>query len=97
MLPVVYGDQLTKQFILLYSIIQAVVTLLPFLTQMSGMIYLVGVVVLNIRFLQLAYRLMVENNNRLGWKLFRFSIVYLFALFALMMLDHYFYIRLQFL
>lgn len=92
MLPVVYGSKVTKWFIFLYSIIQAVVTTFPYLTQMSGLIYLVGSILLNVRFLYLAHRLMICDEKRLGWHLFRFSIVYLFALFALMMFDHYFYI-----
>ena len=92
MLPVVYGSQVTKWFIFLYSVIQAVVTLLPYLTQMCGFLYLVGSVILNSRFLYLAYRLMICEENRLGWHLFRFSIWYLFLLFGLMMVDHYYYI-----
>ena len=91
MLPVVYGHRITKYFIFLYSIIQAIVTLLPYLTQMCGMLYLFGCILLNARFLYLAYRLMICDQNRLGWHLFRFSIWYLFLLFALMMLDHYYY------
>jgi protoheme IX farnesyltransferase len=90
MLPVTHGVAFTRLHILLYTILLFLVTLLPFLTGMSGWIYLVGAVVLGLRFMSYAVRLFATGDNRLAMPTFGFSIVYLFGLFAALMLDHYF-------
>ena len=89
MLPVTHGVAFTRLHILLYTILLFLVTLLPFLTGMSGWIYLVGAVVLGLRFMSYAVRLFATGDNRLAMPTFGFSIVYLFGLFAALMLDHY--------
>ena len=89
MLPVTHGVAFTRLHILLYTILLFLVTLLPFLTGMSGWIYLAGAVVLGLRFLSYATRLYATGNDRLAMPTFGFSIVYLFGLFAALMLDHY--------
>ena len=89
MLPVTHGVAFTRLHILLYTILLFLVTLLPFLTGMSGWIYLVGAVVLGLRFMSYAVRLFARGENRLAMPTFGFSIVYLFGLFAALMLDHY--------
>lgn len=90
MLPVTHGVAFTRLHILLYTILLFLVTLLPFLTGMSGWIYLIGAVVLGLRFISYAVRLFATGDNRLAMPTFGFSIVYLFGLFAALMLDHYF-------
>jgi protoheme IX farnesyltransferase len=90
MLPVTHGVAFTRLHILLYTILLFLVTLLPFLTGMSGWIYLVGAVALGLRFMSYAVRLFATGDNRLAMPTFGFSIVYLFGLFAALMLDHYF-------
>ncbi len=90
MLPVTHGVAFTRLHILLYTILLFLVTLLPFLTGMSGWIYLIGAVALGLRFISYAARLFATADNRLAMPTFGFSIVYLFGLFAALMLDHYF-------
>ena len=89
MLPVTHGVAFTRLHILLYTILLFLITLLPFLTGMSGWIYLTGAVLLGLRFLSYATRLYATGDDRLAMPTFGFSIVYLFGLFAALMLDHY--------
>ena len=89
MLPVTHGVAFTRLQILLYTILLIPISLLPFLTGMSGWIYLAGALALGGRFLYYAARLFVTGNDRLAMPTFGFSIVYLFGLFAALMLDHY--------
>ena len=89
MLPVTHGVAFTRLHILLYTILLFLITLLPFLTGMSGWIYLIGAVLLGLRFLSYAVRLYATGDDRLAMPTFGFSIVYLFGLFAALMLDHY--------
>lgn len=89
MLPVTHGVGFTRLHILLYTILLFLVTLLPFLTGMSSWLYLIGAVLLGLRFLSFATRLYTTEDNRLAMPTFGFSIVYLFGLFAALMLDHY--------
>jgi len=89
MLPVTHGVGFTRLHILLYTILLFLVTLLPFLTGMSSWLYLIGAVLLGLRFLSFVTRLYTTEDNRLAMPTFGFSIVYLFGLFAALMLDHY--------
>lgn len=89
MLPVTHGVAFTRLHILLYTILLFLITLLPFLTGMSGWIYLIGAVGLGLRFLSYATRLYATGDDSLAMPTFGFSIVYLFGLFAALMLDHY--------
>lgn len=89
MLPVTHGVAFTRLHILLYTILLFLITLLPFLTGMSGWIYLISAVLLGLRFLSYAVRLYATGDDRLAMPTFGFSIVYLFGLFAALMLDHY--------
>ena len=89
MLPVTYGPQFTRLYILLYTILLAAITLMPFATRMSGMIYLIGALVLNGIFLYYAWKLYRDYSDGLARKTFGYSIQYLAALFALLLIDHY--------
>ena len=89
MLPVTHGPRFTRLYILLYTILLAAVTLMPFATHMSGMIYLVGAVVLNVVFIYYAWKLYRDYSDGLARKTFGYSIQYLAALFALLLVDHY--------
>lgn len=89
MLPVTHGVAFTRLQILLYTVLLVLVSLLPFLTGMSGAIYLIGAVLLGVRFLHHAARLFATGDDRLAMPAFSFSIVYLFGLFAALMIDHY--------
>jgi protoheme IX farnesyltransferase len=89
MLPVTHGDKFTRLHVLLYTIILTAVTLMPFVTRMSGAIYLASVVVLDAVFLWYAVRIYVAYSDRLAQRTFRYSIFYLTALFAALLIDHY--------
>ncbi len=89
MLPVTHGIEYTRLQILLYSVLLLVVTLLPFITGMSGLIYLAAALVLGARFLYYAIRLKFAPQPPLPMQLFRYSISYLMWLFAALLIDHY--------
>ena len=93
MLPVTHGEQFTRQHILLYTVLLVLVTILPYLTGMSGLIYLVAAIGLGIAFLYYAIRMQRDMDKELPMKVFRFSITYLMLLFAALLVDHYFIIR----
>lgn len=89
MLPVTHGNRYTELHILLYTLILLAVTLLPFATGMSGLIYLAGALVLGLRFLQYAVRLLRGDDRRVALATFKYSITYLMALFVVLLADHY--------
>ncbi len=90
MLPVTHGIPYTRLQILLYTILMVVATLLPYLTGMSGFIYLAAVVALNARFLYYVIELRRGLRPDFPIRTFRFSITYLMLLFAALIVDHYF-------
>ena len=89
MLPVTHGVAFTRLHILLYAILLFLIALLPFLTGMSGWIYLIGAVGLGLRFLSYTVQLYATGDDRLAMPTFGFSIVYLFGVFAALLMDHY--------
>ena len=89
MLPVTHGVEFTRLHVLLYTIILALVTLMPWLTGMSGLIYLLAALILNTRFLVHAVRLKLTRRDDLPMRVFRFSISYLMWLFLALLVDHY--------
>ena len=89
MLPVTHGIPHTRRQVLIYTICLALVTVLPFVTGMSGPAYLCVALVLNVVFVYLAGALVIARRNDLPMKLFRFSIRYLMWLFAALLVDHY--------
>lgn len=92
MLPVTHGVAYTRLQIVLYTILLIVSTLLPFLSGMSGLIYLAAALVLNGRFLYFVLALNRGTRPELPMLTFKFSITYLMWLFAALILDHYFHI-----
>ncbi|MCP5330213.1 MAG: protoheme IX farnesyltransferase [Pseudomonadales bacterium] len=89
MLPVTHGEHVTKIHIVLYTIIMFLVTLLPYLTGMSGPIYLLAAVVLGLGFLVWSLLLMFRPKPSTAMDTFRYSIVYLMVLFVVLLTDHY--------
>jgi len=90
MLPVTHGPEFTRLQILLYTILLMIVTLLPYLTGMTGLIYLVSAVLLGLGFIYYAVLMMRKKDNKTAMKTFVYSIVYITALFAALLIDHYF-------
>ena len=89
MLPVTHGAEFTRLQILLYTILLMIVTLLPYLTGMSGLIYLVSAVMLGLGFIYYAVLMMRKKDNKTAMKTFVYSIVYITLLFAALLIDHY--------
>ncbi len=89
MLPVTHGEPLTRLHILLYTIGLVATTLLPYAVQMSGLLYLVSALALGAVFVAYAWRLFRSPNAAVARATFNYSIVYLAALFAALLVDHY--------
>jgi protoheme IX farnesyltransferase len=89
MLPVTHGIPFTKLNILLYTILLLAASVLPFVTGMCGIIYLVGALILGGIFLYWAIRLKNSNDPLVALKTFRYSITYLMLLFVVLLVDHY--------
>jgi protoheme IX farnesyltransferase len=89
MLPVTHGVPFTRQYILLYTILLLLVTVLPWLTQMSGLFYLFGALTLGAGFLYYAVAMKLSERPDLPMKTFSYSITYLMALFSFLLIDHY--------
>jgi len=89
MLPVTHGSRFTRWHILFYTILLVIVTTLPYLTGMSGLLYLAGVTVLNLGFLWYALRLLSDNDERLPMQTFGYSVIYLMVLFVFLLADHF--------
>ena len=94
MLPVTLGERYTRRHVLLYTVALFAVSLLPFCARMSGLVYLASAIALGGIFLAYATRLYHRYSDRLAHATFRYSIVYLALLFAALLLDHHFLIRL---
>jgi protoheme IX farnesyltransferase len=89
MLPVTHGDRFTRLHVLLYTVILVAVTMLPFSTRMSGLIYLAAAAGLGGLFLIYAVRICLAYSDELAKRTFRYSILYLSLLFAALLVDHY--------
>ena len=89
MLPVTHGVEYTRWQILLYTLLLLLVTVLPWVSGMSGLCYLGGALVLGIVFVWHAWRLMDPPDERYAMRVFGYSIAYLMALFALLLVDHW--------
>ncbi len=89
MLPVTHGKDYTRLQVLLYTLILFGVSLLPFASGMSGLLYLGAALVLGAIYLGYAARIHAAYSDRLARGAFRYSIVYLAVLFAALLVDHY--------
>jgi len=89
MLPVTHGVQYTRWQILFYTLLLVVVTVLPFAAGMSGWFYLGGALVLGAGFIWHAWKLMDPPDELYAMKVFSYSIIYLMALFAFLLVDHW--------
>ena len=96
MLPVTHGEEYTRLNILLYTILLVLITIIPYLTGMSGLIYLSVALVLDAIFLYHAIQMRrVPDDLELPMKTFKYSITYLGVLFAALLVDHYFLFQLS--
>ena len=89
MLPVTHGVEYTRWQILFYTVLLLAVTVLPWATGMSGLFYLGGALVLGVVFLWYAWKLLAPPDELYAMKVFNYSIVYLMALFAFLLVDHW--------
>ncbi|MDO6563863.1 heme o synthase [Amphritea sp. 1_MG-2023] len=89
MLPVTHGEQYTRLQILLYTVLMVLTTLFPFMTGMSGLVYLIGVTLLNLRFMQWAVRVFLAKEHAAPMAMFWYSVKYIMWLFVVLLVDHY--------
>ena len=89
MLPVTHGIEYTRLQVLLYTLLLTAVTLMPYVTGMSGLVYLVAALVLDAVFIYYALALKITAREGLPMRVFKFSITYLMWLFAALLVDHY--------
>jgi protoheme IX farnesyltransferase len=89
MLPVTHGLEVTKSFVLYYTILLLLVSLLPYLTGAAGVLYFFGALLLGAGFLYYAIRLKYGRAENIAMKTFAYSISYLIALFTFLLADHY--------
>ncbi len=89
MLPVTHGRKFTQLHVLLYTLILTAASLMPFAYGMSGWLYLAAAAVLDGVFIAYAVRIYVDYSDALARRTFRYSIVYLAALFAALLVDHH--------
>ena len=89
MLPVTHGNRFTALHILLYTILMFLITLLPYITLLSGWIYAVAATLLGLRFLYWSIEILREKNPDAPMATFKFSITYLMVLFIAMLADHW--------
>lgn len=89
MLPHTHGVAYTKLNILLYTLLLIAATMMPYAISMSGIVYLIGVMMANVGFLYYAIMLYRSTDNRYAIGTFWFSIYYLGIIFILLLIDHY--------
>ena len=89
MLPVTHGVQFTKLQIILYTIILILVSLLPFVVMMSGILYFISALILGVIFLYYAVRLYFEEDSASAFPTFVYTIYYIFLIFAALLIDHF--------
>ncbi len=89
MLPITHGIPYTKLNILLYTFLLSATTLLPVIIRISGILYLICAILLDARFIYWAIKLYRSNDKTIGFKTFKYSILYLLLLFCALLLDHY--------
>lgn len=89
MLPITHGIAYTQLQIFLYTLLMSITTILPFLTGLSGLIYLVGALLLDAGFIYWATLLLIKKDDKTALKTFIFSIYYLMGLFIVLLVDHY--------
>ncbi|HKA43624.1 MAG TPA: heme o synthase [Burkholderiales bacterium] len=92
MLPVTHGERYTRLNILIYTVILAAICLTPFVSGMSGWIYLLCALFLNAVFVVYAVRLYANYSDQRARRMFRYSITYLFLIFAALLVDHYWHV-----
>ena len=89
MLPVTHGVAFTKLQIVLYTIILFIVSVLPYIVLMSGIVYLISAIILSSIFMYYSIKLYLSDDDAIAMKTFNFSIYYIFLIFIALLLDHY--------
>ena len=89
MMPVTHGVAFTKLQIVLYTIILFIVSVLPYVVLMSGIIYLVSALVLSTIFLYYSINLFYSDDDQDAMNTFQYSIYYIFLIFLALLVDHY--------
>jgi heme o synthase len=88
MLPVVAGAIETRRQILIYTLVLVPLALTPWAFGYSGLVYAASATALGAVFVALAWKLKVSASDRAAKTLFAYSVLYLFAIFAALLIDH---------
>ena len=89
MLPITHGEKYTLLNIFLYTLVLFAVTLMPYISGMSGVVYLASAIALGAGFIGYAWKMYRDYSDAFARKTFRYSIVYLSLLFGALLVDHY--------
>jgi protoheme IX farnesyltransferase len=89
MLPVTHGIPFTKLCIVLYTVLMTVISILPYAINMSGLVYLLGALILDGVFLYKSIKLYYSEDRQVAMATFYYSIFYLMMMFLLLLIDHY--------
>ena len=89
MLPVTHGEHVTKVHIIIYTLMLVVVSVFPFFSGMSGLLYLISAFALGAGFIVWSGLLMFKPKPSTAMDTFRYSILYLALLFIALVVDHY--------
>ena len=87
MLPVVAGKRETKRQIIIYTMVLLPLAVAPALLGVTGWLYGIFSLILGLLFLASAVSVWVDKTERASRRMFTFSIIYLFLLFTLMIVD----------
>ena len=87
MLPVVRGEKETRKQVLIYTVMLVIMTLLLPLFGLGGSLYLIGAIILGAWILSAAIKVWQKGGNKLAWRMYRYSSMYLASLFILLMID----------
>ena len=85
MLPVVAGRDVTRRYVVLYSVLLFPIAVMPYFLGYAGMVYGAGSAILSGLFLVLALKVWHGKDEKSAKQLFAFSLLYLFLLFAILL------------
>ena len=91
MMPLTDGIEKTKVYIVVYSLLMLPVIILPYAISFSGLVYLIPAIMLTIYYNFMCYDLYKHKKNKFvlkkAKKVFGYSILYLFLIFVLFLID----------
>jgi len=87
MMPVVRGEAETRKQVWWYTLALVGLTLLMPLFGMAGSVYLVSALVFGAGLIYFAWRVLTTDSNKIAWRMYRYSSMYLMFIFLALMVD----------